>query len=111
MKSKDQQLLEEAYGKVAKGSSMTPVDSKYIYFTDEKEFFRVHPYKLILPEDPEMNNISKDKNDWNDVHVAVGEDIKELGYGDESIVNDQWYIVDNSFPMDHKHRAFISKNK
>ena len=110
MKPKDQQLLEEAYDKVAKGSSMTPVNSKYIYFTDEKEFFRLHPYKLILPEDPEMNNISKDKNDWNDVYVAVGEDIKELGYGDE-FVNDQWYIVDNSFPMDHKSRAFISKNK
>lgn len=86
--------------------------------------YRVDPYELILPKNPEMKSISNDPANWNEVRVVQGETLVELGFADkfdhedtgaagpDGIDESQWFVVtkDNPDLFKHSQRALVSKN-
>ena len=113
MKSKDQQLLEEAYKNVRyknvrykKGPQ--PVKGNYILFKDEGEVFSLNPYELKHQGVHDLNELEElypESSGKSWIKVAVGEDMNE--FPNYNVQPDKWYVVDDSFPPDHTHEAIV----
>jgi hypothetical protein len=106
-KQSDYALLAETYGQIA--SRVQPITGKYIFFIDDNELYRVDEngsaYELVgtIGDAPKVR--------WNLVKVVVGEDILELAPHLLKGVTgrrDTWYVVDDSFPTGHAHKALVS---
>jgi hypothetical protein len=107
MKNKDTVLLENAYAKLNEAKGYSPVNSKYVYFPDDRMVYLQG--KKALKGETIDTLIKKDStiNGWKKVFLAIGEDINDLVSG-SSVDSGAWYIVDDSFPGDHKFLALTS---
>jgi len=111
--NKDSKLLAEAYDRTSRG--MRPITSNYIYFIDSDDLYQAEDgaaFKLIGKKVEALKMLPKlDVQGWDVVKIAVGEDIAELTSQriDMQHQSDRWFVVDDSFPADHSHKALISK--
>jgi hypothetical protein len=108
MKTKDQQLLEEAYGKVRYAKGPQPVKGNYIFFKDGGEVYSLNPYELKhqgIKDLNELDELYPEAAGKGMVKVAVGEDMNE--FPNYSVTPDKWYEVEDSFPADHSQEAIV----
>jgi hypothetical protein len=108
MKSKDQQLLEEAYGKVRYGKGPQPVKGNYIFFKQGGEVYSLTPYELKhqgIMDLNELDELYPESAGKGYINVALGEDMNE--FPNYNVKPDQWYEVGDSFPADHSQEAIV----
>jgi len=107
MNNKDNTLLAEAYSKLNEAKGYNPVVSKYVYFPEDQIVYLQG--KKALEGETIDSLLKKDVsiNGWKKEFLAIGEDIEELVPG-SSVDSGTWYIVDDSFPRDHKFLALVS---